>query len=76
MGFVYLNGIWGGHAWTEMLIDGNWIQMDAAVDNGPGAADAARFYFAESTLDVAPATAWPRPNSSSGRSPSRSWSTG
>lgn len=53
MGFVYLNGIWGGHAWTEMLIDGVWVPMDAAV-NGPGAADAARFAFAESSLDAGP----------------------
>lgn len=53
MGFVYLNGIWGGHAWTEMLIDGTWVPMDAAV-NGPGAADAARFAFAESSLDAGP----------------------
>ena len=56
MGLVYLNGIWGGHAWTEMLIDGTWVQMDAAV-NGPGAADAARFYFAESSLDAGPGDA-------------------
>lgn len=53
MGLVYLNGIWGGHAWTEMLISGTWVQMDAAV-NGPGAADAARIYFAESSLDAGP----------------------
>ncbi len=53
MGIVYLNGIWGGHAWTEMLIDGTWVPMDAAV-NGPGAADAARFYFAQSSLDSGP----------------------
>jgi hypothetical protein len=53
MGLVYLNGIWGGHAWTEMLIDGTWVPMDAAV-NGPGAADAARFYFSESSLDSGP----------------------
>jgi transglutaminase-like putative cysteine protease len=53
MGLVYLNGIWGGHAWTEMLIDGTWVQMDAAV-NGPGASDAARLYFAESSLDAGP----------------------
>jgi transglutaminase-like putative cysteine protease len=53
MGLVYLNGIWGGHAWIEMLIDGTWVPTDAAV-NGPGAADAARFYFAESSLDAGP----------------------
>jgi transglutaminase-like putative cysteine protease len=53
MGLVYLNGIWGGHAWAEMLVDGTWVQMDAAV-NGPGDADAARFYFAESSLDAGP----------------------
>jgi hypothetical protein len=53
MGIAYLNGMWGGHAWTEMLIDGTWVPMDAAV-NGPGAADAARFYFAQSSLDAGP----------------------
>jgi transglutaminase-like putative cysteine protease len=53
MGLVYLNGMWGGHAWTEMLINGTWIPMDAAV-NGPGAADAARFYFSETTLENGP----------------------
>jgi len=53
MGLVYLNGMWGGHAWTEMLVDGTWVPMDAAV-NGPGAADAARFYFSETTLDNGP----------------------
>jgi hypothetical protein len=53
MGVAYLNGMWGGHAWTEMLIDGTWVPMDAAV-NGPGAADAARFYFAQSSLDAGP----------------------
>lgn len=34
-------GIWGGHAWTEMIIDGRWVPMDAAVF-GPGTASAAR----------------------------------
>ena len=53
MGVVYLNGMWGGHAWTEMLINGTWVPMDAAVD-GPGAADAARFYFSQSSLDAGP----------------------
>lgn len=53
MGVAYLNGMWGGHAWTELLIDGTWVPMDAAV-NGPCAADAARFYFAESSLDAGP----------------------
>ncbi len=53
MGIAYLNGMWGGHAWTEMLINGSWVPMDAAV-NGPGAADAARFYFAQSSLDAGP----------------------
>ena len=49
MGFVYINGIWGGHAWSEVFIDGTWVPLDAAV-MGPGIADAARFHFSRSTL--------------------------
>ncbi len=49
MGYVYLNGIWGGHAWTEVFIDGSWVPLDAAV-MGPGIADAARFHFSRSNL--------------------------
>ena len=49
MGYVYLNGIWGGHAWTEVFIHGSWVPLDAAVI-GPGIADAARFHFSRSNL--------------------------
>ncbi len=49
MGYVYLNGIWGGHAWTEVLADGAWVPLDAAV-NGPGIADAARLHVVEADL--------------------------
>jgi len=53
MGYVYVNGIWGGHAWTEVYVGDAWIPLDAAV-NGPGAADAARFHFCASSLDSGP----------------------
>ena len=41
MGLVYYGGIWGGHAWTEMIVDGRWVPLDAAVYS-PGTANAAR----------------------------------
>jgi hypothetical protein len=50
MGYVYLNGIWGGHAWVEAYISGLWLPFDAAVI-GPGVADAARFALASSSLN-------------------------
>ncbi len=49
MGYVYLNGIWGGHAWSEIFIEDRWLPFDAAVI-GPGIADAARVHFSRSTL--------------------------
>lgn len=53
-GFVYVNGMWGGHAWVEMFLDGRWQAFDSAV-NGPGPADSARFTFARSNMRVGPA---------------------
>jgi transglutaminase-like putative cysteine protease len=50
MGFIYTGGIWGGHAWTEVLIDGQWVPLDAAGYR-PGIADAARFQFDSYTLE-------------------------
>lgn len=50
MGYVYTSGIWGGHAWTEALIDGAWLPFDAAAYS-PGVADAARFQFGSYTLE-------------------------
>jgi len=50
MGYVYAEGIWGGHAWTEILVNGQWIPLDAAA-YAPGIADAARFQFGSYTLE-------------------------
>ncbi len=50
MGYVYVDGIWGGHAWTEILVNGQWIPLDAAA-YAPGIADAARFQFGSYTLE-------------------------
>jgi len=41
MGYVYYGGIWGGHAWTEVILDDRWVPLDAAVYT-PGTASAAR----------------------------------
>ncbi|MDD8021458.1 MAG: transglutaminase-like domain-containing protein, partial [Acidobacteriota bacterium] len=30
MGLVYVNGIWGGHAWVEAWLSGRWVPLDAA----------------------------------------------
>lgn len=49
MGYVYLNGIWGGHAWSEIFVRDRWLPFDAAVI-GPGTADAARVHFSSSSL--------------------------
>lgn len=49
MGYVYYGGIWGGHAWTEMFIDGAWLPFDAAV-YAPGVASAARLAVGSSSL--------------------------
>jgi hypothetical protein len=53
-GLVYEQGMWGGHAWTEALIDGKWVVYDAALPS-QGPADAARFSFARSSLADGPA---------------------
>jgi hypothetical protein len=50
MGFAYANGIWGGHAWTEVYLDNRWIALDAALFS-PGPADAARWRFGASAGD-------------------------
>jgi hypothetical protein len=42
LGYVYEGRIWGGHAWTEVWIDGQWRAVDSA-EYAPGVADAARF---------------------------------
>ena len=49
MGYVYYGGIWGGHAWTEIAVDGQWLPFDAAVF-APGIASAARLSVGASSL--------------------------
>ena len=49
MGYVYYGGIWGGHAWTEMFVDGEWLPFDAAV-YAPGIASAMRLSVGTSSL--------------------------
>jgi Transglutaminase-like superfamily len=51
MGFVYVGGIWGGHAWTEILVGDQWIPIDAAVFT-PGIADAARLKFVAGSFEA------------------------
>jgi hypothetical protein len=49
MGYVYEQGIWGGHAWTEVELGDRWVPLDAAMYSA-GPADAARFSFVKSDL--------------------------
>lgn len=49
MGYVYYGGIWGGHAWAELHVDGRWLPFDAAVFS-PGIASAARLSVGASSL--------------------------
>jgi len=48
MGLVYVGGIFGGHAWTEVWIDGHWIALDGTI--GLGSVDAAHIGFSKSSL--------------------------
>jgi len=49
MGYVYVGGIYGGHAWTEVLIGDQWIGFDGAVP-ADGPVDAARIAFTWQSL--------------------------
>ena len=49
LGLVYSNGIFGGHAWTEILAAGTWLPLDAAIPSD-GPADAARLSLGSSSL--------------------------
>jgi hypothetical protein len=49
LGYVYVQGIFGGHAWTEVKVGESWLPLDAAVV-GPGVADAARVAVGSSSL--------------------------
>ncbi len=41
LGFVYVDGILGGHAWSEVRLGDRWVALDGAVPAG-GPADAGR----------------------------------
>jgi hypothetical protein len=49
MGYVYVAGIWGGHAWVEYRAGESWVAIDAAVV-GPARCDAARLICFRSSL--------------------------
>jgi hypothetical protein len=49
MGYVYALGMFGGHAWAEVMIGEKWVPFDAAVVNA-GVADATRISLAASSL--------------------------
>lgn len=53
-GYGYVNGMFGGHAWTEVLIGDRWLGIDGALDPH-GTVDAARFAFAHGSLAGGPA---------------------
>jgi hypothetical protein len=53
MGFVYVGGIFGGHAWVEVLAGEDWLPIDAAVV-ADGPADAARFAFQRTSFEEGP----------------------
>lgn len=48
MGLVYVGGIFGGHAWTEVSIDGTWYALDATL--GRGSADPTHIRMGASSL--------------------------
>lgn len=48
-GLVYLDGIFGGHAWSEILVGDRWVPLDGAVP-ADGPADAARIALFRTAL--------------------------
>lgn len=48
MGLLYIGGIWGGHAWSEVWIDGAWYALDGTV--GTGSVDALHLTLARLNL--------------------------
>jgi hypothetical protein len=53
MGYIYAQGMFGGHAWTEILAGNGWIPLDAAIVN-EGVADAAHLAIVTSSLAGGP----------------------
>jgi len=50
MGFGYVEGMFGGHAWVDVQVGDRWIPLDAALTQ-PGPADAARLRCVTSTME-------------------------
>jgi hypothetical protein len=51
LGYVYMDGIFGGHAWTEIRVGDDWIPLDAAIPAPEGSvADATHIAFLRSSL--------------------------
>jgi len=48
MGIVYVGGIFGGHAWTEVSIDGSWYALDGTI--GRGTVDPTHIRFGTTSL--------------------------
>ena len=48
MGVEYLMGIWGGHAWSDVWIDGKWYQLDGTI--GYGYVDPLHLPFGQMTM--------------------------
>jgi len=49
MGYAYVAGIWGGHAWVEVWTGHQWVPIDGALPS-PGSADAARIACVRTSL--------------------------
>jgi hypothetical protein len=49
LGYVYLDGMLGGHAWSEILLGEHWIALDAAVP-ADGPADAGHVALLHTSL--------------------------
>jgi hypothetical protein len=49
IGYAYVLGMFGGHAWAEVLAGDTWVPIDAALV-GPDSADPARFFLGRSSL--------------------------
>jgi hypothetical protein len=49
LGYVYVDGMFGGHAWTEIQVGKDWIPLDAAVPSD-GPADATHLALMRTSL--------------------------
>jgi|GEM_PF-3287168 len=49
MGFMYLGGVFGGHMWTEVWINGHWYALDGVM--GMGRVDPTHIRLASSSLN-------------------------